>query len=85
MSQHTPQKSPPPPPQPSNGHTRVAEDAVTEPVALPKTRTVAARAYEKFVARGSVHGFDRADWMAAEQDVDAEQPAVGSSPPAKKR
>jgi hypothetical protein len=30
---------------------------------------VAERAYEKFLARGSVHGFDRQDWTAAQQEL----------------
>jgi hypothetical protein len=30
---------------------------------------IAMRAYEKFVARGCVHGFDRQDWAAAEREL----------------
>lgn len=30
---------------------------------------VAKRAYERFVARGSVHGFDKEDWISAEREL----------------
>jgi Protein of unknown function (DUF2934) len=33
---------------------------------------VAERAYEKFLARGSVHGFDRQDWTGAQRELVAE-------------
>lgn len=36
------------------------------------TETVARRAYDKFVARGSVHGFDKDDWAAANRELVAE-------------
>jgi hypothetical protein len=33
---------------------------------------IARRAYEKFLARGSVHGFDQEDWAAANRELMAE-------------
>jgi DUF2934 family protein len=33
---------------------------------------VAERAYQKFLARGSVHGFDRQDWVEAQRELVAE-------------
>ena len=30
---------------------------------------VAERAYQKFLARGSVHGFDQQDWAEAQQEL----------------
>jgi hypothetical protein len=33
---------------------------------------VAERAYQKFLARGSVHGFDQQDWAEAQQELVAE-------------
>jgi hypothetical protein len=33
---------------------------------------IAKRAYEKFVLRGSVHGFDVQDWFDAEDELRAE-------------
>jgi hypothetical protein len=36
---------------------------------------IAKRAYQKFEARGSVHGFDREDWAAANRELLAERAA----------
>jgi hypothetical protein len=33
------------------------------------TESIAARAYEKFVARGRTHGGDLEDWVAAEREL----------------
>jgi hypothetical protein len=33
---------------------------------------IARRAYEKFLARGSVHGFDQQDWEDANRELMAE-------------
>jgi hypothetical protein len=33
---------------------------------------VAERAYHKFLARGSIHGFDEQDWIAAQRELIAE-------------
>jgi hypothetical protein len=35
--------------------------------------TIAARAYEKFVARGSEHGLDVDDWTAAVEELGSRQ------------
>jgi hypothetical protein len=32
-------------------------------------RDIAQRAYEKFVARGRIHGFDQEDWAAAQREL----------------
>jgi hypothetical protein len=34
---------------------------------------IAKRAYEKYQARGCVHGFDREDWTAANRELIAER------------
>jgi hypothetical protein len=34
---------------------------------------IATRAYEKFLARGGVHGFDRDDWSVAKEELIAEE------------
>jgi hypothetical protein len=34
---------------------------------------VARRAYEKFMARGQVHGLDREDWTEAREELIAEE------------
>jgi hypothetical protein len=33
---------------------------------------IAHRAYEKFTARGHIHGFDREDWAEAKEELTAE-------------
>jgi hypothetical protein len=33
---------------------------------------IAVRAYEKYVSRGRVHGFDREDWVAAHRELISE-------------
>ena len=33
---------------------------------------IAKRAFEKFAARGYVHGFDQQDWLDAEEELTAE-------------
>ncbi len=35
----------------------------------PTSDEIAARAYEKYVARGRAHGYDREDWLAAEAEL----------------
>lgn len=37
--------------------------------AAPQEVDIAKLAYERFEARGSVHGFDREDWIAAEHEL----------------
>ena len=41
---------------------------------------IAKRAYEKYEARGSAHGFDREDWAAASRELVAETFGHLSSP-----
>ena len=47
--------------------------------AKPACEHVAQRAYEKWMKRGCVHGFDVQDWAEAEQEVMAEQSRSTSS------
>jgi hypothetical protein len=42
--------------------------------ASPSSDGVAVRAYELYVLRGRVDGYDLNDWLAAEAEVLAEQP-----------
>ena len=53
---------------------RAAGSASTRPASEVQIsqEDVAQRAYEKFVARGYVHGFDRQDWIDAEEELIAE-------------
>ena len=37
------------------------------------TEAIAARAYEKFLGRESLHGHDEEDWLAAETELLAKQ------------
>jgi hypothetical protein len=37
--------------------------------AQPAPTDIAARAFELFVKRGCVHGFDQEDWLVAEQEL----------------
>jgi hypothetical protein len=44
--------------------------SVNKEPARPDTRdTISARAYERFVSRGQVHGHDQADWFEAERET----------------
>ena len=38
----------------------------------PSSEAVAQRAHEKFIERGSEHGLDQQDWMAAEHELTAD-------------
>jgi DUF2934 family protein len=42
--------------------------SATEPLASPHEE-VAYRAYDLFMARGGVHGYDVEDWLAAEDEL----------------
>jgi Protein of unknown function (DUF2934) len=44
---------------------RIYADSVADEI-------IAKRAYEKFVARGRIDGFDRDDWTAAREELIAE-------------
>jgi hypothetical protein len=46
----------------------------------PAPEAIAARAYELFLSRGRTHGYDLADWFAAESQL-----AQASARPAVKR
>ena len=52
--------------------------APTDPAAAPSPELqvlqeeIARRAFEKFAARGYVHGFDQQDWLDAEEELVAE-------------
>jgi len=48
--------------------------------AVPSDEDIAMRAYEKFLARGSEHGFDRDDWAEARSDLMAEARVVSHEP-----
>lgn len=44
-------------------------EATSEPTDGARDQRVAARAYERYVARGYVDGHDLEDWLAAEAEV----------------
>lgn len=50
---------------------RTKRASTTSEVQIPFNE-IAARAYEKFVARGYSHGFDVQDWFDAEDELRAE-------------
>jgi hypothetical protein len=47
----------------------VAQPLVRVP---PLTERIAARAYDKFISRGSVHGRAQEDWVEAERELNAD-------------
>jgi hypothetical protein len=49
---------------PTQAHERPLESEVAS-----RENDIAKRAYERFVARGSVHGFDTEDWISAEREL----------------
>jgi hypothetical protein len=54
-------------------HVRPPEPVVTLVAeGRRKVESIADRAYEKFVARGRLHGHDREDWIAAERELNGE-------------
>jgi hypothetical protein len=62
----------------------------TAAAAKPACERVAMRAYEKWLQRGCVHGYDQQDWVEAEREVMAEQnrsttSSAGSQPPSKQQ
>ncbi|HZL17327.1 MAG TPA: DUF2934 domain-containing protein [Polyangia bacterium] len=61
-----------------NSHSAHHHVRPDEPVVTPvqpsskhsaSSESIAARAYEKFVARGRTHGGDREDWAEAEREL----------------
>ena len=58
-------------------HVRPSEPVVTlvaQPLVRvpPLTERIAARAYDKFISRGSVHGRAQEDWVEAERELNAD-------------
>ncbi len=49
---------------PSHGQAKVVENEI-----VPHEVDIAKLAYERFEARGSVHGFDQEDWVSAEREL----------------
>lgn len=48
--------------------TKKIDEPTTDVVAVDHA-AIAVRAYERFLARGAVHGFDVEDWLAAEREL----------------
>jgi hypothetical protein len=48
-------------------------------------QTIAERAYELYLARGSEHGHDVEDWLTAETQVNAAKPKRAAAPRKAKR
>jgi hypothetical protein len=62
--------------------SRVATPQQTQPsnaVKVPHEK-IAQRAYEKWCKRGCVHGYDRQDWIDAENELRTEMMKGSSSP-----
>jgi hypothetical protein len=61
----------------SYDHARLTNGRLSIPVSEPERARLASdadiakRAYEKFEARGRVHGFDLEDWSAASHELNA--------------
>jgi hypothetical protein len=67
----------------SHHHVRPDEPLLTLVAQSTRTHSVsperiAARAFEKFVARGRTHGGDREDWAAAERELTAGEAETAS-------
>jgi hypothetical protein len=58
------------------GPFRVNDERILNAMSITRV-AIAKRAYEKFIARGSVHGFDTEDWLTANDELVAE--AVGQT------
>jgi Protein of unknown function (DUF2934) len=58
------------------GPFRVNDERILNAMAITRA-AIAHRAYEKFIARGSVHGFDQEDWLTANDELVAE--AIGQT------
>jgi len=54
------------PPKDEEGHSEFYRDAG---VLSPTSEQIAERAYELYLARGSVHGHEREDWLEAEKQL----------------
>jgi Protein of unknown function (DUF2934) len=53
---------------PTNGVAPISAKHSVEAMSV-SPEAIAKRAYQKFLARGGVHGLDREDWMAAHDEL----------------
>jgi hypothetical protein len=80
MSQHTSHLSAHVKHDPTSSHVPAASSSPGKKAA--GHAEIAQRAYEKFEARGRMHGFDREDWIAASHELIDESfghPSLSSS------
>jgi hypothetical protein len=56
---------------------RPAKVPPTFNAAVPTETVIATRAYELFLRRGAVHGYDREDWLTAERELRPDVTAEG--------
>jgi DUF2934 family protein len=54
----------------------MVRDTFSPMFAIVSAKDIARRAYEIYVARGHVNGFDREDWLRAEREL--ENPSVAA-------
>ena len=69
MSKHPAQPSSP---RPSSKRTSSSPAVKQVDTTSPSEQAIAERAYQKFLARGCVHGSDLDDWNSAQQELAAE-------------
>ena len=62
--------------QAPNGSAQASTKQRVEATSI-SPETIAKRAYDKFLARGQVHGFDREDWTLAHRELIGEAFAAG--------
>lgn len=55
-------------PKNHNGSSHV-EVSAAEVEVVPEAGDIAELAYQRFLARGSVHGFHEEDWVSAEREL----------------
>jgi hypothetical protein len=60
------------PKSPRSSRTPAVAAVARAVVTTVPDQAIAERAYQKFVARGGVHGSDQEDWAEAEQELIAE-------------
>lgn len=60
-----------PKPRPTAGQPakRPARKRPTVTATVPTETVIATRAYELFLKRGAVHGYDTEDWLTAEREL----------------
>ena len=56
---------------------RAAKVPPTSTRDIPQPVVIATRAYELFLQRGGVHGYDREDWLTAERELLPDASAEG--------